>query len=330
MRLGAKKALLNRGTVIALSAILSAVFLISPVLALSSNNSPNGVLISPVVEETIIEKGQSLQIPMAVQNPTNSRLTLKAFVNDFLASSNESGTPNILLNNSKTPLPLDNFETLVEPIPNITLNPQQRIYFNVTLNVPTTALSGGYYGVIRFENANLANTANVGLTASAGTLFLITVPGNLTYKLSLTKFDIEQNNHSTSFVTAGKLSVVTLLDNVGNIHVQPFGTIEVKNIFGKIISTLQFNGNSPKSNILPDSIRKFTNVLPNKHWLGHYSVTASIAWQQGSSNIIIAKAGFWYLPVWFIITVIAVIVVIGLVIWLIVHRHLVKRRKYRH
>ncbi len=332
MRLGAKdiKALLDRGARFILVAILATVFLVSPVAAAaSSNGSPNGVLISPVVEETTINKGQTVPIQMAIQNPTNSPVTLKAFINDFLPSSDESGTPDIILNNPKTPLPLDNFESLVAPIANISLNPQQRVYFNVNLNVPANAPSGGYYGVIRFQNANIANTGNVGLTASAGTLFLITVPGNLTYKLTLTKFEIEQNNQPTSFVTSGKLSVVTILNNVGNIHVQPFGTIEVKNMFGKVDKVIQFNGISPRSNILPDSARKFTNALPAKHWLGHYTVTASIAWQQGSSNIIVVSAGFWYLPVWFILTAIAVIVLIVLIVWFVIHRHRAKQHRYQ-
>jgi hypothetical protein len=330
MRLGAKRALLNRGAAVALSVILTVVFLVDPVSAVGSGGSGNGILVSPVVEETTISKGQTIAIPMAVQNPTNSTITLVAIVNDFLASTNETGQPDIILNNSKTPLPLNNFETLAQPISNITLAPLQRVYFDVNLTVPANATSGGYYGVIRFENANLARTGNVGITASTGTLFLITVPGHLTYKLSLTKFAVEQNNQPTSFVTSGKLTAVTILDNVGNIHVQPFGTIEVKNMFGKVESIIQFNGVNPRTNILPDSIRKYTNTLPNKHWLGHYTVTASIAWQQGSSNIIVASAGFWYLPVWFMLTVAVVIIVIVFVIWLIIHRRRVLRRKYRH
>jgi hypothetical protein len=332
MRQGAvaKKALQRRGAMIALSVLLAAIFVISPVAAAGLNNIPNGILISPVVSETTVSKGQSATIPMSIQNPTNFPVTLKATVNDFVANSNESGVPQIILNSSKVKLPLNNFELLVSPIPNITLSPQQRLYFNVTITVPTTAASGGYYGVVRFENANLESTANVGIGASTGTLFLITVPGNLSYKLNLTQITVDQNNKPVSFVTSGKLSVVTRLDNVGNIHLQPFGTIEVENTFHKIIGTLQFNSTNPRSNILPDSIRKFTNAMPKEHYLGHYTVVASIAWQQGSGNIIIASASFWYLPVWFIVTVIAVIVVIAWVIWFVIHRHRANLRRYRH
>ena len=332
MRQGAvaKKALQRRGAMIALSVLLAAIFVISPVAAAGLNNVPNGILISPVVSETTISKGQTATIPMSIQNPTNYPVTLKATVNDFVANSNESGVPQIILNSSKAKLPLNNFELLVSPIPNITLSPQQRLYFNVTVTVPSTAASGGYYGVVRFENANLESTANVGIGASTGTLFLITVPGNLSYKLNLTQIAVEQNNKPVSFVTSGKLSVVTRLDNVGNIHLQPFGTIEVENTFHKIIATLQFNSTNPRSNILPDSVRKFTNAMPKVHYLGHYTVVASIAWQQGSGNIIIASASFWYLPVWFIVIVIAVIVVIAWVIWFVIHRHRANLRRYRH
>lgn len=331
MRLGAiaKKALQNRGAIVAVTIILSMLFTASPVLAVTANSTPNGMLVSPVLEEVSVGKGQILPVQMAVQNPTGGTVTLKAIVNDFIASNNESGTPDIILN-GKGPLPLNNFISLVEPIANITLAPQQRVYFNVYINVPDTAASGGYYGVIRFENASLANTANVGLAASTGTLFLVTVPGNLTEKLKLTQLYVEQNNTPVSIVTSGKLSVVTRLDNVGNIHVQPFGTIEVKSMFGHVVSVLQFNGTVPRTNILPDSIRKYVNALPNKHYLGYYQVILSVAWQQGSGNIITSSTGFWFVPVWLILTVIGVVVVLVLVVWLIIRRRRAQRRKYRH
>ena len=325
MRLGAttKKALLNRGALIVSTIVLSVLFVASPVLAVSTSNTPNGMLISPVLEEVTVGKGEVLPVQMAIQNPTGGTVTLKAIVNDFAASNNESGTGN-------SSLPLNNFISLVKPIANITLAPQQRVYFDAYIFVPTTAASGGYYGIIRFENASLANTANVGLAASTGTLFLVTVPGNLTEKLKLTQLYVEQHSTPISFVTSGKLSVVTRLDNVGNIHVQPFGTIEVKNIFGHVETVIQFNGTNPRTNVLPGSIRKYVNALPNKHYLGYYQVVLSVAWQQGSGNIITSSTGFWYVPVWLMLAVIAVVVVLALVIWLIVRRSRARRRKYRH
>jgi len=329
LRAIADKALQNRGALLALTIILPVLFISRPLSALSLNNAPNGALVSPVLEEVSVGKGQILPVQMTVQNPTGNTVTLKAIVNDFIASNNESGQPDIIFN-SKGSLPLNNFISLVEPIANITLAPQQRTYFNVYINVPDNAASGGYYGVIRFENASLANTANVGVAASTGTLFLVTVPGNLTEKLKLVQLYVEQNNTPVSIVTSGKLSVVTRLDNVGNIHAQPFGTIEVKSMFGHIVSVIQFNGTNPRTNILPDSIRKYVYTLPNKHYLGYYQVVASIAWQQGSGNILIASTGFWFIPVWLILTAIGVVVVIALIIWLIVHRRRAQRRKYRH
>jgi hypothetical protein len=324
-----KQALLNRWTMTVAVALFAATMLTTQTFALGLNNAPNGLLVSPVVEETMIGKGEILPVQMAIENPTNSTVTLKATVNDFIASSNESGTPDILLNNnSKTPLPLNNFESLVEPISNITLNPHQRLYFNVYIGVPTSAASGGYYGLIRFENVNLTNTANVGEIASTGTLFLITVPGNLIQKINLVQFAVEQNNQPTSFVNSGNLQIVTRLDNVGNIHLQPFGTIEVKSMFGKDVALVQFNGTL--GNILPDSIRKFAYDLPKKHYLGHYTVTASIAWQKGSSNIINVQTGFWYVPIWVIIVIILIIALIVLTVWWLIHRRSAQRRKYRH
>lgn len=289
------------------------------------NGVANGFTISPVLTEITVAKGQSQTVPITVSNPTSTTLVAQPIVNDFVASSDESGTPNLILKNN-VPLPTNSFKSLVGNIPTITLGPNKTGTVDVTVTVPSGALSGGYYGAVRFVPGNLGNLSNVGLTASVGSLFLVTVPGNLTTKLTLVQMSASDvNGNPSSFFTNGKVSTLIRLQNTGNIYTAPFGTIVVKNTWGHIISTTQFNNQTPASNILPQSTRKFVVGLPNDKYFGHYTITTSIGYGTQGNNLIVASSSFWYIPVWAQIVGLIIIVLIVAVIYWIVHSIRVRR-----
>jgi hypothetical protein len=325
------KAILNNilavsGVVVAISGIA-----VMPVSAAATQSSSiaNGFQISPVSTELTIDKGQSQVVDLSIYNPTNDISYDQIIVNDFIASNEENGTPRILLNGQVSD-PRHNFIALVTPVPNVTIQPKSNYTIPITIKIPANANSGGYYGAIRIAPASApSKTGNVGLTASVGSIFLITVPGNLIEKLNLVQLSAAENGSSSSLIFSGTPQVLTRLDNVGDIHVQPFGSVNVTNMFGKIVANYQFNDISPRANILPNSIRKFVDNLPKKSWWGHYTIEENIAYTSGSSNLITAKAGFWYMPIWFVIALAVVVILIVTIIYRIVlhFRHPSPRRR---
>jgi len=323
---------LRRGYILTFVALLTVVFgglntaITSAAPATTAVGGANGFTISPVVTEVTVAKGESQVVPITVANPTSQTLVAEPVVNDFTASNDESGTPLLILKDN-VPLPANNFKTLVGNIPNTTIPPGQSATINVTLSVPTNAFSGGYYGAIRFIPGDVSNTKNVGVTASVGTLFLVTVPGNLTTKLTLTQFSAaDTNGNASSFFTNGQVNALLRLDNTGNIHVAPFGTVVVKDEFGHQVSSTQFNNTTPPSYILPQSIRKFNINIPKHSYLGYYTMTASIGYGSGGGNLIIAKTSFWFIPVWVqIVGLIVIILVIALIYWIV---HSIRQRRF--
>ncbi len=288
--------------------------------ALTSNGAANGFTVSPVLTDITINKGASQTVAITVANPTSTTLIAEPIVNDFVASSDETGTPRLILKDN-VPLPVNNFKSLVGNIPTTTLGPNKTAVINVTIAVPKAAESGGYYGAIRFIPGLSGNQANVGLTASVGSLFLITVPGNLNAKLVLSQFSAaDSNGNPSSFFSNGQVSALVRLDDTGNIHTQPFGTITLKDMWGKTLSTTQFNDATPRSNVLPGSIRKFVTNLPSHKYLGRYTLTASFGYGTSGSNAIVATTSFWYIPLWAQILALIIIIAIVLIIYAIVHR----------
>jgi hypothetical protein len=291
---------------------LSSVYAISTT---SDNNVANGFSISPVETELTIDKGTTQVVQLSIQNPTKESTVAEAIINDFGASTDESGTPKLILQGGT--LPANNFKSLVTSIPNLALGPDQQKTIDVPISVPKDAISGGYYGAIRFVPTVLGQQSNVGLTASVGSLFLITVPGNLIEKVNLTQLGVASSSGDVdSFFTKGPLTVFERLDNVGNIHVAPYGKIELKNTFGHIVYTAEFNG--VRGNILPDSIRRFDNTIPKSvNLLGHYTVVANLGYNSTSGALIYGTTGFWVVPVWLIIVaILVVILVIAIIYWI--------------
>jgi hypothetical protein len=308
-----------------LSFVLTGFFLVnfSQIYAASSTGA-NGFTISPVSNEITVSKGTSQNVEVTVENPADVPIVVKAIVSDFTASPTESGTPNIILNNSTTQLPSNNFEELVTPIPNFTLLPRGEKILNVNITVPKDAQAGGYYGAIRFVPVNSSiNGVNVSLVANVATIFLVTVPGNLYEKLSIIQVGGgDLNGNISSFFTNGQLSIVNRIKNSGNIQSQPYGTIIVKNMFGKIVQKLQFNSITPPANILPSSIRKFVDPLSKHNYFGYYTITESFGYgYNDSSNLLIAKSSFVYLPTWAVSSLIIVIIaLVAVIYWFIKNR----------
>ncbi|HUC87940.1 MAG TPA: DUF916 domain-containing protein [Candidatus Binatia bacterium] len=309
-------------TLVTITSLIAAVNL----PAEASAAEANGFQISPVLSEITIDKGQSQTVPITVTNPTDVVSNDQVVVDDFTASTQENGTPNLLLNGQVAD-PRHNFKSLVDPIPNISIPPKGTASVEVTLSVPPGANSGGYYGTVRIVPVTSGNgNGNVGLTASVGTLFLVTVPGNLIEKLDLVQLSAAHNNQASSLLFSGTPQVLTRLSNVGDIQVQPFGRVNVTNMFGKVVASYEFNNLSPRSNILPNSIRKFIDKLPKQNWLGHYTIEESLAYTSGSGNLINDSVGFWYLPIWSI----AVLVVALFIIVAIVYKAVLRFKKPAH
>lgn len=303
---------------LSITAFFIALISASNILPVSAATSfDNGFTVSPVRNILSIDRGQTGIVQITVENPSNAPVTAQAIVNDFLPSLNESGVPRVITNNN-TALPLDNFISLVKPIPNFYLGPQQQKVINVSISVPKNAISGDYYGVIRFSPVSTGSGV-VALNATVATLFILTVPGNLFQKLSLVQFSAaDLNGNTSSFFTNGQLSIVTRLTNQGTTHTEPFGNIIIKNMFGKVVDNVQFNNTIPPASILTQSTRKYLTSLKKQSWLGYYTASISIGYAGGVNGLITATTSFWYIPFWLEITIVAIIVVLIVgIVWLV-------------
>lgn len=312
--------------VLAFSSIL---LLASGVISAQQSGVANGFKVSPVRDEATIEKGKTSIQKIYVTNVNNYTVTARAIVNDFEPAADESGKPQIILDETKS-APTNSFKSLVKSIPDVKIEAGQTAEVPVSITVPGDAQAGGYYGAVRFISAESDNASqkNVALSASVGTIFLIKVPGELTEQLQLVDFSAAKNGSTSRFFTNGKnLEIITRLKNTGNIHVAPFGRVQITDRSGKIIEDYEFNNTTPRANILPNSTRKFVDPLKKQNWVGKYSVTANLGYGT-TGSLITAKSTFWVVPLWVIITV--GVLIAGLIIGgFFIYRRMTSGRKHK-
>ncbi|MCX6728303.1 MAG: hypothetical protein NTV39_00835 [Candidatus Saccharibacteria bacterium] len=268
-------------------------------------NAAQGVQISPTLVELNASKGKTYSINLGVTNVTGTDLVYKTSVSDFGAAG-ETGSPHIFIDTKLTPA--SSVITWVDTAPQFSLDAHQSRTVTAQINVPANAEPGGHYGVIRFSGtAPKLDRTGVGLSASAGVLLLVRVDGLITEKADLASFYTSgsQSGKETSFFENGPAYFVVRIQNVGNIHVKPVGNIEVKDMFGGVVTNIPIN--KDKSNVLPKTIRRFDDAKVNKDWMiGRY--TANLTLGYGSKGqAITGTISFWVIPYKIILIVLVIL-----------------------
>jgi hypothetical protein len=297
----------------AVVALFASVTLITPgmVSAADSVGSSNGMKVAPVKTELVINPGESKTINVSLQNITDGQGTYKTVVNDFQAKD-ETGAPSLLLDGKANPNHgLKQYMTVASDV-SIAAGAQKDI--PVTVTIPKGAAGGGYYGAVRFVPASQANGKNVSLSGSVASLILVRVAGNITENLQIASLDVRKGeNAGTLFTSGNNLKASVRFRNSGNVQEQPFGKILLKK-GDKVLGTYEVNNTDNKSNVLPDSIRRYDIDLKDVGSFGKYKLEANFGYGS-AGQLLSATTTFYVVPLYFIVPA---IVLVGLLILAVV------------
>lgn len=269
-------------------------------------DNDQGVQISPTLISLATDPLKPVTATVTVMNVTNKTLTFKGNIEDFSAKD-ETGTPLINLDSSlPSTISMKSWTSAVTPF---TLKPYDSKQVTVTITPPSIAEAGGHYGVLRFSGTDATAAGNgVAVTVSAGTLLLMRVSGNINEHLSVATFSTTNDNydHQGLFETA-PVHFLTRLTNDGTIHLQPTGSIDITDMFGRPVTSIAVN--SDKGYILPNSTRRFESTF-NKGWLfGRY--TANLSMGYGTTGEALENTiTFWVIPYKLIALIIVIILVL--------------------
>lgn len=278
--------------------------------SVTSSGAGNGLKISPVTTNLVIDKGQTQTLTVYIQNVTKVSITLQALINDFIASDNESGQPALLLDPNQF-APSHSLKRFVAPISNVTLQPGEQKGVTVSITIPKTAAAGGYYGAVRFAPTTISNESNVTLSASVGSLILVKVPGTFKEDLHLLSVDVRngaQNSPQVVFLSGTGLVGAFRFQNSGDVQEQPFGKVLLKQ-GDKQLAEYELNNTTPRGNVLPDSVRKFTVNLDKVGFFGQYTLIGNFGYGS-SGQLVSGETTFYVIPVTLIVGALVVLAVV--------------------
>jgi hypothetical protein len=261
----------------------------------SSSNAAQGLQISPTrIEINKINPGESRSITVTLTNVTSSELQYSTKFADFTAAD-ESGSPKLSEDSS-----LENSISIKKwfsGLPDDFILASHEIrQLTAVVNVPKDAEIGGHYGAILFPGSQPEmDKTGVGLSASTGVLILIRVgdDSQVNEEANLEGYFSANGERQSSLFEYSPVDFVVRIKNTGNVHIKPSGNIEIKDTFGNVVTTLPVN--EVGSNVLPNSVRKFTAKVSKPWMFGLY--TANLTMGYGTKGqAITGTTSFWVIP----------------------------------
>lgn len=292
----------------------------------------------------IVDPGQAVDDTLIVRNiDTTNELRLFMRVIDF-TFTDQGGTPKLFLdpNEPQKTWSAKPFITIPETV-QVPAGGSTSVPINV--EVPTNQGAGSFYSAIVYSTS-APDGGNVGLAASGVTLAFISVPGQVNEDLLLKKFGAYDNSVPSSedgyryILGSEPTTLAYTLENRGNVTASPMGSITLRDLFGRERTISDINPN--ESLALIGQTRTFTacivveqtevelqnsNAPANRCgspglWPGLYTASLNLVYGQNGNptNEIVKTTHFWYLPLWFVIAVIVLLLVAAYFIWRLVRK----------
>lgn len=264
----------------------------------------NDFVLEPGKVEVYLDPGQTMTKNIAVSNRTRQKVTFKIETEDFTGSDDPT-TPVVLLEGDSSPYSFR--ANIVPEIASFSLEPGQRITIPVKIQAPAGQQPGGYYSSVLVSNepskdlpGSSDSTAGKTKTISRlGVLFFVRVNGPADEKGELSEFRLKGSKKL--FYQKGPFTFEILYKNSGNVHLVPYGKIEVTNLFGQKVASLPVDAYFS----LPRSMRYREVVWSPGFLLGRY--VAHLTLNRGYGQLVdTEEIVVWVLPWKFLLIVLAV------------------------
>jgi hypothetical protein len=336
------------------AAVMILVMAVSMAPASADTPSSTGLSINPR-KNLIVDPGQTIKDNLIVGNlsPT-STLQLSMRVVDF-TFYNDSGTPKLFLAKN-APQKTWSIKPFIQLPSKIIVGPSGQAQVPYKVTVPKSQGAGSYYSAIVYS-ATSGSGGNLDLDASGVTLMFVNVPGPVHENLTLQKLGTYANSKKNSsgsytFINTQKPQYMAYtIKNNGNVTEAPAGSATISYMFGgKPINVPNVNVNSSlaligQSRLLQsciNNLKKGTTAVgtytlenvcgPVNLKPGHYTVALSLYYGQNGNQTrqLAGSASFWYLPWWFIIAFVVVLLIIAFVVWRVVRKIRSGTKSRRH
>ncbi len=190
-----------------------------------------------------------------------------------------------------------------------------------SIAVPASTKAGGYYAAIVATDPAATSYGQVGVNMQVASLVLLNVQGDVYEQAAILDFI------APDWANRLPISFQYRVQNQGNVHFKPVGSLVVTNMFGSEVARI--DANPDQGNILPMSTRQleslWSRAIVNEsgflaeiknEWqnfaLGRYKATLELSYGD-SKDSVAATTYFWVFP-WHLTLVAATVIILMVLI----------------
>lgn len=275
------------------------------------------IVIGPGKTEVWLAPGDNYNQEILVSNRSGEDKIFKMTVEDFQASTDPEGTVKFL-GDEKGPYSLKDY--VVPEISEIILHHGQRMRLPIAISIPEDAEPGGLYGAVMVSAENIDKGpgqveqgtagAKMKVITKVASLLFVRVKGEVFEQGALKNF-----TSLNGFYEKGPVTFRVLFENTGNVHVSPYGTIDIKNLLGNEVGSVEID----PWFVMPGSERTREVKWNSDFLFGKYTATLNL--NRGYGDIVdTAVFSFWVIP-WRLVGIgfIGLVLFIILIAWLASH-----------
>ncbi|MBU2052126.1 DUF916 domain-containing protein, partial [Patescibacteria group bacterium] len=231
--------------------------------------------------------GATLQESLRIRNESATENVYQVVIRDF-----------IVTNNQGTPLAVDetvsgrwSLASWMSVAPKQVVVPAgQTASLDLIITIPDDGLAGGHYAMVTYSpvtEASLTDGTGAAINPQVGSLVYLKVIGDVTEAANLKEFKA-----ANKFAYYGPIELSAEIENLGDIHLRPSGTLTVTNWLKDEVFSQELEG----KNIFPFASRTYDWTVPGKWRLGRYA--ARLSAEAGDAAIPISGLiYFWIVPV---------------------------------
>lgn len=275
-------------------------------------------ILSPGKTEIWLNPGEKVVKEISVTNRSGKEMKFKIEIEDF-SGSFELEKPIILFGEKRGPYSLKDY--LKPEIFEFSLSHGQRITIPIEISIPKDAEPGGKYGAVIVSTVPQENEKKEGIGVTIisrlANLFFVRVKGDVKEEGYLKEFKTNKKFYSRS-----PIKFQLIFENRGNVHLVPYGIIEIFNLLGKKVTEIEVK---PWYS-MPNSLRIREIELQKEIFLfGIYQAKALI--NRGYQNIVDQKSvTFWVLPIEKVLGLLFVIILVFGLFKFISSKYEIKRK----
>ena len=194
-------------------------------------------VVGPGKIELVMQPGEERTVDIRVSNRMGEKRAFSVQVEDF-GGSQDVKQPVILYGAQRGPYSLRDY---IFPVAReIEIEHAKRAVIPVKVAIPQDAEPGGKYGSVLISVASKPDedaptegaVTGAAIISRVGVLFFVRVTGDVKEEAQLTDF---RTKGEKTFFQKGPIPFEIYFENTGNVHVNPSGVIQVKNMAGQVV-----------------------------------------------------------------------------------------------